>query len=60
MISGAQAQSSWLLGGNAGTNPLTDFLGTTDSVSLSLRVTDSVSLSLRVNNQRALLLQPTA
>src|SRR5262249_27727036 len=40
--------SAWLLAGNAGTNPATQFLGTTDAQ----------PLELRVNGQRALRLEP--
>ena len=39
---------AWGLSGNAGTNPATSFLGTTDDQ----------ALELRVNNQRALRLEP--
>jgi len=39
----------WDTAGNAGTNPTTDFLGTTDAQ----------SLVMRANNQRILLLDPT-
>jgi hypothetical protein len=42
--------SGWSLTGNAGTNPTTNFLGTTDSQ----------ALELRVNNARALRLEPNA
>jgi len=38
----------WSLSGNAGTDPVSDFLGTTDDQ----------ALELRVNNQRALRLEP--
>ncbi|TFH08152.1 MAG: hypothetical protein E4H08_08280 [Candidatus Atribacteria bacterium] len=41
--------SLWSLGGNAGTTPTSDFLGTTDAV----------ALELHVNGQRAFLLEPT-
>lgn len=40
----------WKLGGNAGTTPGTNFLGTTDNT----------ALELKVNGQRALRLEPTA
>ncbi len=40
----------WGLTGNAGTDPATNFLGTTDNA----------ALELRVNNQRALRLEPNA
>jgi hypothetical protein len=42
--------SDWSLTGNAGTNPATDFIGTTDNQ----------PLVLRVNNQQALRIQPSA
>jgi len=42
--------AGWALMGNAGTNPATDFLGTTDNV----------PLNFRVNNQLAFRLEPTA
>lgn len=38
----------WKKGGNAGTNPASDFIGTTDNV----------GFELRVNNQRALRVEP--
>jgi hypothetical protein len=41
---------AWLLTGNAGTNPATNFLGTTDNV----------ALEIRANNFRALRLEPAA
>ncbi|HEY5998841.1 MAG TPA: hypothetical protein VI078_05995 [bacterium] len=41
--------STWSLAGNSGTNPATNFIGTTDSS----------PLELRVNNQRALRLERT-
>lgn len=47
-ISEAQGPGSWLLGGNAGTDPSVNFLGTTNNV----------AFSLRVNNQQALQIQP--
>src|SRR4051794_8635186 len=40
----------WALAGNSGTNPATDFLGTTDNQ----------PLNIDVNSQRALRLEPTA
>src|SRR5262249_43042099 len=40
------ANTAWLLGGNAGTNPATQFLGTTDPVSLTLRVSNAAALRL--------------
>ena len=41
--------NSWSLTGNAGTNPLVNFLGTTDNVSLTLRVNNAVALRLMPN-----------
>jgi trimeric autotransporter adhesin len=41
---------AWLLAGNLGTNPATDFVGTTDDT----------ALNFRVNNLRALRLEPNA
>jgi hypothetical protein len=38
--------SAWLLGGNAGTTPATQFLGTTDGVSLTLIVSGTAALRL--------------
>jgi hypothetical protein len=46
----ARTNQVWLLGGNAGTTPGVNFLGTTDNQ----------PLELRVNNLRALRLEPTA
>lgn len=42
--------SFWKKGGNAGTNPSTNFIGTTDNV----------AFEVRVNNQRALRIEPNA
>ena len=36
----------WNLGGNAGTNPATNFLGTTDNVTLTLAVSNTIALRL--------------
>ncbi len=47
--SGLYTADGWLLTGNAGTNPSTNFLGTTDAQ----------PLVLKVNNQQALRLEPT-
>jgi hypothetical protein len=47
-LGGFGASSFWNLGGNAGTAPGTQFLGTTDNQ----------PLELKVNNQRALRLEP--
>ena len=44
----ARTNQVWLLNGNSGTSPLTNFLGTTDTQ----------PLELRVDNQRALRLEP--
>ena len=41
--------STWSLTGNTGTNPLVNFLGTTDNVSLNLRVNNAVALQLIPN-----------
>ncbi|MBC7259694.1 MAG: tail fiber domain-containing protein [Chloroflexi bacterium] len=41
--------AGWLLTGNAGTNPLTDFVGTTDEVSLTLAVSGTGALRLEPN-----------
>ena len=48
--SGDLADTYWKLSGNAGTNPATDFLGTTGSQ----------PLNLRVNNARAFRLEPAS
>lgn len=42
----AGPSAAWLLNGNSGTNPATNFLGTTDEVSLTLRVSDTIALRL--------------
>jgi hypothetical protein len=42
---GSQAPT-WKLSGNAGTNPATDFLGTTDNTPLNMRVDDARALRL--------------
>jgi len=44
------AVDGWSLTGNAGTDPTTDFLGTTDNV----------AFEIRVNNQRALRIEPAS
>jgi hypothetical protein len=41
--------SGWALTGNAGTNPLTNFVGTTDAVSLTLAVSGTAALRLEPN-----------
>jgi trimeric autotransporter adhesin len=43
--------SGWLLSGNAGTNPATNFIGTTDSISLNFRVNNKKSGEIDVDNQ---------
>jgi hypothetical protein len=47
-VDGSDDGGGWSLTGNAGTNPSTDFLGTTDTV----------AFNIRVNNARALRLEP--
>ena len=42
----APAASGWLLAGNAGTNPATNFLGTTDNQPLVLRTANAQSLRI--------------
>lgn len=49
MLVGAGGGSGWLLGGNAGTIPGTDFLGTTDAQGLHLYVNGGVDNSLVLN-----------
>lgn len=46
--SGGSSGDAWLLTGNSGTNPSTNFLGTTDNV----------GFEIRVNNSRALRIDP--
>ncbi|MCH7698568.1 MAG: tail fiber domain-containing protein [Chloroflexi bacterium] len=43
------ALAGWLLGGNAGTTPGTDFVGTTDNVALELRVNGARAMRLEPN-----------
>ncbi len=43
-LSVLQAGDAWLLEGNSGTSYGTDFLGTTDSVSVTVRVSDTVAM----------------
>jgi hypothetical protein len=43
------AASAWLLQGNAGTDPATNFLGTTDDAALDFRVHDARALRLEPN-----------
>ena len=45
-LNSATAGGAWLLAGNAGTNSLTDFLGTTDNMTLTLRVSNTVALRI--------------
>jgi hypothetical protein len=49
-LDGLDSSAFWKLGGNSGTTPGTDFLGTTDNQ----------PLEFKVNNQRGLRLEPTA
>jgi hypothetical protein len=56
-ISGAAgAGSAWLLGGNGGTTPGVNFLGTTDSRALDLRVNNTRALSLSPRDTTANLI----
>ncbi|MGH2722701.1 MAG: hypothetical protein ACRDI0_00270 [Actinomycetota bacterium] len=41
--------SAWLLGGNAGTDPATQFVGTTDDTALNFRVNDARAFRLEPN-----------
>jgi hypothetical protein len=50
LLDGLEGSSLWKLGGNSGTTPGTNFLGTTDNT----------ALELKVNGQRALRLEPNA
>jgi Chaperone of endosialidase len=50
LLDGLNSSGFWQLGGNAGTTPGTDFLGTSDNQ----------ALELKVNGQRALRLEPDA
>ena len=43
---GGAGGAGWLLGGNGGTNPASNFLGTTDNQPLNLRVNDARGLRL--------------
>ena len=45
-IQAEEAKNAWRLTGNAGTDPATNFLGTTDGVSLTLAVSNTVALRL--------------
>ena len=44
----AQAQD-WSLTGNAGTNPTTDFIGTTDSKVLKIKTNNQVRMYIKAN-----------
>jgi hypothetical protein len=50
LLDGLDSSRLWKLGGNAGTTPGTDFLGTSDDT----------ALELKVNGQRALRIEPDA
>jgi hypothetical protein len=50
LLDGLDSGAFWKLGGNAGTTPGTDFLGTTDNQ----------ALEVKVNGQRALRIEPTS
>lgn len=43
------ASDSWLIGGNAGTNASTNFLGTTDNVDLVFRTNDVEEMRIKAN-----------
>src|SRR5512143_558740 len=45
-LNSATAGGAWLLAGNGGTNWLTDFLGTTDNMTLTLRVSNTIALRI--------------
>ncbi|MGH2724648.1 MAG: tail fiber domain-containing protein, partial [Actinomycetota bacterium] len=45
----ASPSQAWLLGGNSGTNPDTQFLGTTDNQALNFRVNDARAFRLEPN-----------
>lgn len=47
---GGGGGSGWLLTGNSGTNPPTDFIGTTDSKNLIFRVNNNLAGKLDINN----------
>ena len=49
LLDGQHAGAFWKLGGNADTTPGTDFLGTTDNMSLTLRVGNDGALRLEPN-----------
>ncbi len=57
LTSGSGGSNSWLLGGNSGTTPGTDFLGTTDSAALQLQVrggSGTIANSLILNENGSL------
>jgi trimeric autotransporter adhesin len=47
----AAATGSWNLAGNAGTNPTTNFLGTTDANDLVFRVNNQISGKIDINSE---------
>lgn len=47
---GSTTSSPWTLGGNKGTNPSTNFIGTADSTSLQFRVNNQPSGKIDINN----------
>jgi hypothetical protein len=46
LLDGQHASAFWNVGGNAGTNPNTNYLGTSDNISLTLRVNGLPALQL--------------
>jgi hypothetical protein len=52
------AEAGWLLTGNAGTNPATNFLGTTDNVDFVLRTNNLERLRVRSNGDVGIGLAP--
>ena len=46
----ARTNQVWLLSGNAGTSPSSQFLGTTDNQPLTFRVNGSITLKLGTNH----------
>jgi hypothetical protein len=49
------SSQNWLLGGNSGTNPVTNFLGTTDNVKMQLRSNNQNFLEFGMRNTLGLL-----
>lgn len=49
------SSQNWLLGGNSGTNPTTNFLGTTDNVKMQLRSNNQNFLEFGMRNTLGLL-----